>query len=307
MINKCLCCNKKLDSKDSIWHDSCIKKFFNTTTLPKVDLKNYRYIYLNNNDNNSIITGVQKKLSLHLEKSKTEPRLTLINYPSGYILKPNNSAYPYLSQNEYLTMHLAKLCMIDTVPFGLIKLEDESLSYITKRIDRINNKKIAMEDFCQLGNVLTEQKYKSSYERVGKILATFSDNIGLDLYKLYNLILFSFIVGNSDMHLKNFSLYKNKGKYILTPSYDLLNTIIETGDSEELALSIDGKKNNLNKTNFLNLAKKYNLTSVQVDRIFKFYKNKYQQIIKEIDESLLPEEKKIKYKDIINERYNRLF
>jgi len=306
-MNKCLCCNKKLDSLDSIWHKSCIKKFFNTTSIPRVDLKNYKYIYLNNNEKNSIITGVQKKLSLHLEKSKTEARLTLINYPSGYILKPNNSTYPYLSQNEYLTMHLAKLCKIETVPFGLIKLEDGSLSYITKRIDRIGNKKIAMEDFCQLGNVLTEQKYKSSYERVGKILSRYSDNIGLDYYKLYNLILFSFIVGNSDMHLKNFSLYKNKGKYVLSPTYDLLNTVIETNDIEELALSIDGKKNNLNKNNFLNLAKKYNLTTIQVDRIFSFYKNKYQQIIKEIENSLLPEDKKTKYKEIINKRYNKLF
>ncbi len=190
-MNKCLCCNKELEDNDILWHKSCIKKFFNTDTLPKIDLSNYKYIYLNSENKNSIVTGVQKKLSLNIEKLNGESRLTLVNYPSGYILKPKNSTYPFICENEYLTMHLAKICNIETVPFGLIPLENNSLAYITKRIDRKKNKKIAMEDFCQLGEVLTEQKYKSSYEKVGKIINKYSDNIGLDYYKIFNIILFT--------------------------------------------------------------------------------------------------------------------
>ncbi len=306
-MNRCLCCNKALDNNKYIWHQSCIKKFFNTATLPIVDLKDYDYAFLNPNNKKSIITGVQKKLSLALINNNQHPRLTLINFPSGYILKPNIKEYPFLCENEFLTMHLASICGIDTVPFGLIELEDNSFAFITKRIDRKNNKKIPMEDFCQLGEKLTEQKYKSSYEQVGKILSKYSDNIGLDYYKLFNLILFSFIVGNSDMHLKNFSLYKNNNNYILSPAYDLLNTLIVTEDNEELALSISGKKNKIKIDNFINLAKNYNLLDVQIERIFKNYIDKKHLIIDTINDSLLSEELKIKYINIVLNRYNRLF
>lgn len=306
-MNKCLCCNKELKDNNNLWHKSCIKKFFNTQNLPIVDLKNYKYIYLNSENKNSIITGVQKKLSLNLEKHNGQSRLTLLNYPSGYILKINNQTYPFICENEYLTMHLAKLCNIETVPFGLIPLEDNSFAYITKRIDRKKNKKIAMEDFCQLGERLTEQKYNSSYEKVGKIINKYSDNRGLDYYKIFNIILFSFIVGNSDMHLKNFSLYKNKGKYQLTPSYDLINSIIITNDDEELALSIDGKKCKLKKINFINLANKYYLSQIQTNKIFDNFEKKYALIIETISQSLLDEEYKEKYTSIINNRYDRLF
>ncbi|MCY1153117.1 MAG: HipA domain-containing protein [Sphaerochaetaceae bacterium] len=306
-MNKCLCCNKDLKDDGLIWHQSCIKKFFGTNTIPTVDISKYKTAFSSRSEKSPVVTGVQKKFPLHLEKNSNNPRLTLIDFPSGYILKINNREYPEMCENEYLTMHLAKICGIETIPFGLIKLEDKSLAYITKRIDRAKNHKIAMEDFCQLGNVLTEQKYKSSYEQVGKILSQYSQNIGLDYYKLYNIILFSFITGNSDMHLKNFSIYKNKGKYVLTPAYDLINTLIITDDNEELALSIDGKKRKLKKENFINLAKRYNLLDVQIDRIFNNFNSKHQLIINTINESLLNNDLKDKYIDIINNRCQRLF
>ncbi|MDC7236724.1 MAG: HipA domain-containing protein [Sphaerochaetaceae bacterium] len=306
-MNKCLCCNKELIDDSSIWHQSCIKKFFGTNTIPTVDLSKYKIAFSSQSENSSVVTGVQKKLSLHLEKNSSNPRLTLIDFPSGYILKTNTKEYPGMCENEYLTMHLAKICGIETIPFGLIKLEDNSLAYITKRIDRVKNHKIAMEDFCQLGNVLTEQKYKSSYEQVGKILSQYSQNIGLDYYKLFNIILFSFITGNSDMHLKNFSIYKNKGKYVLSPAYDLINTLIMTDDNEELALSIDGKKRKFKTENFINLAKRYNLLDVQIDRIFNNFTKNKNLILKTINDSLLTKDLKEKYIDIINNRYQRLF
>ncbi len=306
-MNKCLCCNKELIDDSSIWHQSCIKNFFGTNTIPTVDLSKYKIAFPSQSDNSSVVTGVLKKFPLHLEKNSNNHRLTLNNLPNGYILKTNTKEYPGMCENEYLTMHLAKICGIETIPFGLIKLENNNLAYITKRIDRAKNHKIAMEDFCQLGNVLTEQKYKSSYEQVGKILSQYSQNIGLDYYKLYNIILFSFITGNSDMHLKNFSIYKNKGKYVLTPAYDLINTLIMTNDSDELALSIGGIKRKLKKENFINLAKRYNLLDVQIDRIFNNFNSKHQLIINTINESLLTNDLKDKYVDIINNRYQRLF
>jgi serine/threonine-protein kinase HipA len=232
----------------------------------------------------------------------------MVNYPSGYILKPSSDKFNQLPENEWLTMHLANICDLETVPFGLIRLEDRSLAYITKRIDRKGKKKIAMEDFCQLGESLTENKYRSSCEKLGKILKQYSENIGLDYYKLFNVILFSFIVGNSDIHLKNFSLYQKNGKYIFSPSYDLVNTLLLiTEDKEELALSIDGRKSHLTRKNFINLAVRYHLNESQVTRIFNNFQQKHPLITDAINNSFLDEPSKSAYKNIVNNRYERLF
>lgn len=306
-MNNCLHCGKPLNEDEKDWHKSCVKSFFGTPSLPSVSINNFSQLFLNSKKKEAIITGVQKKVSLHLEKDGDSSRLTLVNYPSGYILKPQSDNFNQMPENEYLTMQLAVLCNLETVDFGLIRMEDNSLAYITKRIDRKGNKKIAMEDFCQLSEVLTENKYRSSYEKLGKIVEKYSDNIGLDYYKLFNIILFSFIVGNSDMHLKNFSIYKKKSKYILTPSYDLLNTLIITTDDEELALSIEGGKKQFSRNNFIGLAKKYHLNDIQIKRIFSNYQNKQELIIETIKNSLLTKDLKSAYIEIINNRYKRLF
>jgi len=306
-MSKCLCCGNELLPEEIDWHKSCIKKFFGTNTLPFINIKEFSNIFLDSKNKEAVITGVQKKVSLHLERSGENSRLTFINYPSGYILKPPSSEYEQLPENEWLTMKLANLCNIETVPFGLIRLEDKTLAYITKRIDRIGKKKVDMEDFCQLGEILTEGKYKSSYEKVGKILYQFSDNTGFDYYKLFNIILFSFIVGNSDMHLNNFSLYKKNGNYILSPAYDLLNTLIITENNEELALSLEGKKREFTKDNFIYLANCYKLTELQTIRIFNKYEKSYSLLIKTINNSFLNKNLKEDYINIINDKYKRLF
>eukprot|EP01156_Anaeramoeba_ignava_P011706 Anaeramoba_ignava/a484671_18.p1 GENE.a484671_18~~a484671_18.p1 ORF type:complete len:311 (+),score=34.92 a484671_18:494-1426(+) len=308
-MNKCLCCSNELINEETYWHKKCIKKFFNTDQLPKIDLNTNALstYFLTSYNKESLTTGVQKKISLHLQKDGDNARLTMIDYPSGYILKPVSEDYPQLVENEYLTMQLATLYNINTVPFGLIKVEDGTLAYITKRVDRKNKNKIAMVDFCQLGEVLTENKYRSSYEQVGKILAKYSENIGLDYYNLFIIILFSFLVGNSDMHLKNFSLYKKNNKYTLSPAYDLLNTLIVTNDNEELALTIDGIKSNLKKSNFINLAHRYRLNEVQINRVFNSFKKKNEITIKTINESLLNKDLKEKYIEIFEERYKQIF
>lgn len=306
-MNNCLCCGKPLLDNETDWHKSCIKSFFGTVTLPTIDNENFESIFLDSKNKEAIITGVQKKLSLTLKKNGKNSRLTLVDYPSGYILKPASNQFKQLPENEWLTMYLANLCNLETIPFALIRLNDKSLAYITKRIDRKGYNKIAMEDFCQLGEVLTENKYRSSYEKVGRILEKYSDNIGVDYYKLFNIILFSFIVGNSDMHLKNFSLYQKKGKYIFSPSYDLVNTLIIKEDSEEVALTLEGKKRNLNKVNFFNLAKKYHLNETQVNRIFNNFERKYKLILDTINNSMLDKSLRDSYIKIVDDRYKRLF
>ena len=273
---RCLCCGKKLNiqTKDN-WHSSCIKKFFGTKTIPEIDIseKTINNIAINNSTNGIAVTGVQKKLSLQLSKENTF-RLTIINQPSGYILKPQTKEYECLPESEFLIMQMAKESKIDTVPFALIKSKTGEYLYITKRIDRIikNNKlyPLGMEDFCQLDNRLTIDKYKGSYERCAKIIEKYSENKGLDIANLFIRIVFSYAIGNSDMHLKNFSFIENDltGKYNLSPTYDMLPTnIIIKEDQEELALSLNGKKKNLRRNDFLSFANTIGLNALAAEKM----------------------------------------
>jgi len=268
-MNRCLCCGKpfgKLAAKAEQvtygWHSSCIKNFFGTSLLPDIDVSEeiLNRIALDSTNKGYTVPGVQKKLSLHLT-DEAEPRLTLVNYPTGYILKPQTDEYAALPEMEYLVMQMAKLSGIKTVPFALIRMhsQNDALSYITKRIDRLFGKMLAMEDFCQLDGRLTEDKYRGSYERCGKIISKYSAKSGLDLTELYLRVVFSFAVGNSDMHLKNFSLIENPenlNEYSLSAAYDMLSTnIIIPTDREQLALTLNGKKQNIRKKDFIIFSK----------------------------------------------------
>ncbi|MDO5776609.1 MAG: HipA domain-containing protein [Eubacteriales bacterium] len=257
----CLCCGKPLHENDKNgWHKKCIKGFFGTGILPDIRLDDdtLEQITKENTDNGYTVTGVQKKLSLHLLSDGDKPRLTLVNYPNGYILKPQVNEFEALPEAEQLVMCMADAAGISTVPHALIK-ENDRFAYITKRIDRIIEKtvirKIAMEDFCQLDLRLTQDKYRGSYERCAKVIERYSMQRGLDISELFIRLVFSFIVGNSDMHLKNFSLIESdegSAQYHLSKAYDLLPVnIIMPEDKEEFALTMNGKKQNLRKKDFL--------------------------------------------------------
>ena len=213
----CLCCGKPLrtENTDSGWHKSCIKRFFGTAELPEIAIDEAAFEALATESINKgyTVPGVQKKLSLHLFSEGDTPRLALVNCPTGYILKPQVLEFEALPQAEQLVMCMADAAGISTVPHALIMGKD-SLAYITKRVDRIFTKNkmqmLAMEDFCQLDLRLTQDKYKGSYERCAKIIERYSSRKGLDITELYLRLVFSFLVGNSDMHLKNFSLIETE-------------------------------------------------------------------------------------------------
>jgi serine/threonine-protein kinase HipA len=264
----CLCCGKALidtaseQEKNTQWHNRCVKKFFGTKELPDIEVSQemLEWLAIESTNKGLTIPGVQKKMSLHLDNSGDNPRLTLVNYPTGYILKPNTEDYPCLPEAEYLVMQMAEKAGIKTVPHALIRIkaQDNTFAYITKRIDRKDGKMLAMEDFCQLDGRLTEDKYKGSYERCAKIIQRYSSRSGLDITELFIRIVFSFIVGNSDMHLKNFSLIEtaeNSQSYILSNAYDMLpvNTV-NPADTEQMALTLNGKKRNLRRNDFLKFA-----------------------------------------------------
>lgn len=307
----CLCCGKPLKTQDSPyqWHKSCIKSFFGTNKFPDIDVSEeiLNQLAIDSTTKGYTVPGVQKKLSLHLT-TDNEPRLTLVNYPTGYILKPQTQEYAALPEMEYLVMQMAKASGIKTVPFALVKLssQNNAFAYITKRIDSENGQMLAMEDFCQLEGRLTEDKYRGSYERCGKIVSKYSVNPGLDLAELYIRIIFSFAVGNSDMHLKNFSLIETSQRseeYVLSAAYDMLSTnVVLPEDTEQLALTTNGKKHNLRRKDFLILAETIGVVPKSAEKIIDKIVKLKSEYIEMCKASYMPEKMKQSLEELITER-----
>jgi serine/threonine-protein kinase HipA len=187
-------------------------------------------------------------------------------------------------------------------------LQSGNLAYVTKRIDRTKKGKLAMEDMCQLTERLTEDKYHGSYEQIGKAILKFSSTPGLDLVNFWELVLFSFITGNADMHLKNFSLLEQLGiGMALSPAYDLVNTaLVNPADEEEMALNINGRKKKLKKQDFIAAMNTLRVEEKQQHNIFNKMEKVLPKWIDLIDKSFLSDEFKEQYKAIIQERLNRL-
>lgn len=316
----CLCCGKPIietateQAKAVGWHNRCVKRFFGTKTLPDIEVSEevLEQLAIESTNKGLTVPGVQKKMSLHLDNSGATPRLTLVNYPTGYILKPQTKEYPCLPEAEYLVMQMAEKAKIKTVPHALIRIkaQDNALAYITKRIDRRDGKMLAMEDFCQLDGRLTEDKYKGSYERCAKIIRKYSSRGGLDITELFIRVVFSFIVGNSDMHLKNFSLIEtdeNSGSYILSDAYDMLpvNTV-NPADTEQTALTLNGKKRNLHRNDFLKFADACQIDRAVAGKIIDRMKGNESEFIHETEQSYLTDELIENLNDLIKNRINAL-
>ena len=308
----CLCCGKKLNgSSDRTWHKACIRRFFGTDRLPEIDIdeKVLEQLALESTHRGHTVPGVQKKLSLQLDSSQGKPRLTLVNYPTGYILKPQVSQFEALPQAEHLVMAMAAKSGISTVPNALI-VDGENLAYITKRIDRFDTPEgiqtLAMEDFCQLEGRLTQDKYRGSYERCAKIIGRYSMQRGLDMTEFFMRLVFSYIVGNSDMHLKNFSLIERvpgSADYVLSPAYDLLPVnIVLPEDQEEMALSLNGKKRRICLDDFLSLAARIEIPQVSALAMIHKLLSLEENYMAMTEESRLPKKMKIAMKNLIQER-----
>lgn len=306
-MERCLYCYQPLEQHETDFHSRCSKKIFGTVIPPvlpysKADIESLALEVVRSQ---VTITGVQPKLSVDLKKEKGgEKRFTIVGLWGGYILKPQTEQYVNLPENEDLTMHLARLAKINTVPHSLIRFKDGSLAYITKRIDRDKKgNKIPMEDMCQLTEKLTEQKYKGSHEQIAKKIVEFSAYPVLDLINYVEVLLFCYLTGNADMHLKNFSLYKKIKETTLTPAYDLLSTkLVIPEDTEELALTLNGKKRKLKRSDFDNLLK----TMKVEDKVIENTYNKFRKVLPLwydfIDISFLPNQLRIDYKALIEHR-----
>lgn len=310
MNKKCLYCYKELDTEGD-FHPSCSIQFFGSTEPPTLNYTLLEMAELAKEvvENSVTVPGVQPKLSLgyikDVLKDGNKGRLTVVGALGGnYILKPQNETYPQMPENEHLTMRMAELCGISVVPSTLLRLKSGELSYLTKRIDRTETgEKIHMLDMFQILEAF--DKYKNSVEKVGKAVAEHSSNTLLDLLRLFEVVLFCYITGNNDMHLKNFSLLLSNQNWTLAPAYDLLNVSLHISeDTEETALTIGGKKRKLTKSDFVNLGLSFQLTEKQIFNTFERFIKVEKKLKKEIKSSFLSLENQMKYIELLETRLN---
>lgn len=317
-MSKCLYCYQPLNENGQDFHPRCAKKIFESATPPIIDFELNQLEELARQIivKSIAVTGVQPKLSLDLEKKRGElSRLTIVGLNGGYILKPPSKDYPELPENEDVTMHLAELVKIKTAKHTLIRLLSGELAYLTKRFDRKISantgleEKIATEDFCQLSENLTEHKYRGSIEKIGKLTYRFTANKGFEAQRLFELVLFGWLTGNADMHLKNFSLIENNlGEYELSPAYDLLSTkLVIIDDKEESALTINGKRNKLNLNDFNELAASLGINEKPLKAIYNRFDKVLPKWIAFIQHSFLSKEMQNNYIDLLQSKHNRLF
>ena len=305
---KCLYCYQELKEGQRDYHPACARRFFGSATPPVLPYSRQNISELASEviRSRTTLTGVQPKLSMDINRGgRDEPdRLTIVGLWGRYILKPKSDTYPWLPEDEDLTMHLATLARIQVVPHALIRFSDGELTYITRRIDRDDDgRKYLMEDACQLSERLSADKYKSSYENVGKLIRRYSSMAQLDLVNYWELVVFSWLTGNSDMHLKNFSLLSLvPGLYTLAPAYDLLNVHLLFDDPEELALTLDGRKRKLTRQNFENAMRTTGLDDKVIGNILQKFQKVQPRWEAFIDQSFLPEELRERYKAEISQR-----
>lgn len=313
-MNKSTChiCLQPLENGEELYHTSCCKKLFESPHPPVFP---YTWEELNELAERIVrhhvtVPGVQPKLSMHLERSGGQKgsRFTLVGLEGGYILKPPVAEYPEMPELEHLTMRMAGCFGIATAECGLIPLNDGKLAYVTRRMDRKGKLRLHMEDMCQLTDRLTEQKYRGSMEQIGKVILRHCDNALLDALRFFEMTLFSFLTGNSDMHLKNFSLlYSPGGAVSLSPAYDLLPTqLLLPRDEEDSALTINGRKKKLARKDFTCLAESLRLTEKQTANVFGRFSAKLDIAYPLIEKGCCIPGMKSRYMALMHERVNRL-
>lgn len=322
---RCLYCYNTLQDDEIDFHSSCSRKIFGSNQPPELPYTEEQMMQLGLEvvKNQIAVPGVQPKISLDLETIKVEQqqgnkkidtlanktrRFTIVGLWGEFILKPPAHEYPYLPEVEDATMHLADLAGIATVPHSLIRLQSGNFAYITKRIDRAKKVKVHMEDMCQLTERLTEDKYKGSYEQIAKAIVKYSANPGLDLVNFFEQIVFSFVTGNADMHLKNFSLINQPAiGYVLSPAYDMVATaLVVQGDKEELALHLNGKKSKIKRKDFDVMSDSFKIDTKSRENSLKKFQDVLPQWLDLLENCFLPDQIKAKYIEIVRERTSRL-
>lgn len=306
MANRCLCCQKEVEG-ETRYHAKCLRQLFDKTWVPSIpfgiaDLPEE----VSKTAGKMSISGLQIKasVSLNVEKKKME----VAGEHGTHILKPEPAEYPELPQCENLCINIAEKLDMEVPAHGLFLMADKKLCYIIRRFDREpNGEKTHKEDMAQLLQKNPAEKYDASLEAVGKAILKFSKNKYLEATKFFERTILCFLTGNGDMHLKNWSLITPEDQQNkLAPCYDFVSSSIYLPNEEESALTLNGKRNNLQKTDFLALAEYLDFESQAANNALGRIVNSKDEILELVHSSELSEEKKIKLAQLIESRAKRL-
>lgn len=314
-MSKCLYCYQRLEEGQVDFHRACARKFFGTETAPLLPYTRDNMSELARKviRTSTSVTGVQAKMSLDVDRSgKNEPaKFTIVGLWGKYIFKPQSGKYPCLPELEDLTMKMAEAAHIRTARHTLIRLADGELGYLTLRMDRgRKGEKISMLDICQLSNRLTEHKYYGTYQQLAETVKKYSAAPMLDVQRFWEVVLFSWITGNSDMHCKNFSLVDTgNGEYALAPAYDLLAVLLaDPEDNEEMAMSftVGGNKAGFDRDTFLTAFTQSGIPAAVSEKMIRRMKG-FLPVWKDlIDQSFLPDKMNADYCRLLENRIKRL-
>ncbi len=245
------------------------------------------------------ISGVQPKLSLHLNKSQAE--LVPVAEGGEYILKPQIQQYLHVPENENCCMDIAMELGIEVPPHCLLPLEDGTLAYVVKRFDRVGQEKIHQENFAQI--LEKKDKYAGSLEEIGRKLNDISAVPGLDVQLLFERVVLNFLIGNGDAHFQNYSITYTREGVRLAPAYDLVCTKLVIPGEEDSALALQGKRNRLTRNEFDAFADHLGIPEKVRYQTFVGKLSRMTQLIKA---SRLPADVRGTFVEIVESRYQRL-
>ncbi len=314
-MSKCLYCYQELEEGQVDYHPACARKFFGSDKAPILPYTRDNMSELARQviRSSASVTGVQAKMSLDVNRGgKKEPaKFTIVGLWGKYIFKPQSSRYPYLPELEDLTMKMAEAARIRTARHTLIRLADGELGYLTFRMDRgQKGQKISMLDMCQLSNRLTEHKYYGTYQQLADTIKKYSASPMLDVQRYWEVVLFSWITGNSDMHCKNFSLLDTGGgKYALAPAYDLLAVLLaDPADTEEMAMSftVGGQKNGFDRNTFITAFTQSGIPVAVAEKMIDRMKSNLTVWKELIAQSFLTDKMKSDYCSLLENRISRI-
>ena len=300
-MTSCRICGNNIQNSANPCHDKCLKNLFGVSYIPNFDVSLPEIsLKAQESAGKLSISGMQPKLSVRLN---TKTHMLEVSPEHGeFILKPQTDTFPHLPENENLCMTIAALLGINVPAHGLITLKDKTNAYIVKRYDRNKKKKIHQENFFQI--LGKKDKYKGSYEEIGKKLKEISAVPGLDVQLFYERVMFDFLTGNGDSHLKNFSvIYSETGAIRLAPAYDIVCSKLVIPAEEDFALTLNGKKNKIDADDFAPFRAYLNIPEKAVkDK----YLDKKSVFIEQITQSELIQKEKESMINIVEERFKRM-
>ena len=314
-MSKCLYCYQELEEGQVDFHPGCARKIFGSVTAPLLPYTRDNMSELARQviRTSASVTGVQAKMSLDVDRGgKHKPaKFTIVGLWGKYIFKPQSGKYPCLPELEDLTMKMAEAAHIRTARHTLIRMADGELGYLTLRMDRgPKGEKISMLDMCQLSNRLTEHKYYGTYQQLAETIKKYSSVPMLDVQRFWEVVLFSWMTGNSDMHSKNFSLMDTgNGEYVLSPAYDLLAVLLaDPGDTEEMAMSfsVGGAKSGFDRSTFMTAFTRSGIPAAVADKMLDRMMGFVPAWKDLISQSFLPDKMKSGYYSLLDNRLSRL-